>query len=191
MPDGSFQFSRDYSNGSGHATGIGTSEGDLFYFYGRIGAVALETQSDQVVLSVEAAHEGLRLAGYNENSSEENPFEAEVESGHATLNILKLRSQWSHRFYGDWDYTVWTALAWGRAGVDGLDASIAGIGVVSTSMLDSTVWAEFGARLGFKFDEHTSFNAFVDGVFAESDVGQSVHAGLSIRSDLRSRGKST
>ena len=35
MPDGSFQFSRDYSNGSGHATGIGTSEGDLFYWSDR------------------------------------------------------------------------------------------------------------------------------------------------------------
>lgn len=184
MPDASFVFSRDYSNGSGHAIGIGTSKGDLFYLYGRIGTVALETSTDQVVLSVEAAREALMLAGYDENPSAANPFEAEVASGHETLNTLKLRSQWSHRLYGDWDYTVWTALAWGRADVDGLDTSIAGIGHVTTSTPDNTIWGEYGARLGFKFDEHTSFNTFVDGVFAESDIGQSVHAGLSIRSDF-------
>jgi probable HAF family extracellular repeat protein len=184
IPDGSFTFSRDYANGIGRATGIGTSEGDLFYLYGRIGAVALDTQSDQVVLSVEAAHEGLKLAGYNEYPSEANPFEAEIDSGRETLNSLKLRSQWSHKFYGDWDYTVWTALSWGRIDVDGLDTSIAGIGLVSTSPPDNTMWAEYGARLGFKFDEHTSINTFVDGVFAESELGQSVHGGISIRSEF-------
>jgi hypothetical protein len=46
------------------------------------------------------------------------------------------------------------------------------------------VWAEYGARLGFKFNEHTTFNTFVDGVFAESDIGQSVHAGVSVRSEF-------
>jgi probable HAF family extracellular repeat protein len=184
IPDGSFTFSRDYTNGAGRATGLGTSEGGLFYVYGRIGAVALDTQSDQIVLSFEAAHEGLKLTGYNEYQSEANPFEADIASGRQTLNSLKLRSQWSHKFYGDWDYTVWTALSWGSVDVDGLGTSIAGIGFVSPSTPDSTVWAEYGARFGFKFDEHTSFNTFVDGVFAESDVGQSVHAGVSIRSEF-------
>ena len=184
IPNASFAFSRDYINGSRQASGAGTTEGDLFYLYGRIGTVPLDTPSDQVVLSIEAAREGLRLAGYSENRSEANPFEADIDSGHEDLNILKLHSQWSHRLYGNWDYTLWTSLAWGRAGTDGFDTSIAGLGLVSASTPDSTLWGEYGARLGFKFNEHTTFNTFVDGVFAESDVGQSVHAGVSVRSEF-------
>ena len=80
MPTASFSFSRDYTNGAGLATGV-DSEGDLFYLYGRIGAAAFDTQSHQVVLSVEAAHEGLRLAGYKENSFETTPSKRKWNPG--------------------------------------------------------------------------------------------------------------
>jgi hypothetical protein len=184
VPDASFAFSREYTNGPGQANGAGSTEGDLFYFYGRIGTLALDTQSDQVVLSIEAGREGLSLAGYDEKRSEANPFAADIDAGRESLNVLKLRSQWSHRLYGSWDYTLWAAVAWGSADSDGFDAEIAGLGLVSPSAPESPLWGEYGARLGFQVDEHTSFNTFVDGVFAESDIGQSIHAGVSVRSDF-------
>ena len=145
--------------------------------------MALDTQSDQVVLSVEAAHEGLKLAGYNEYPSEANPFEAEIDSGRQTLNSLKYDRSGLINFMALGLYRLDCFIS-GRIDVDGIDTSIAGIGLVSTSPPDSTMWAEYGARLGFKFVEHTSINTFVDGVFSESELGQSVHGGISIRSEF-------
>ena len=94
--------------------GSGATHGDLSYVYGRVGAILVQNAVNQVVISAEGGHEWLDLQAYSEATGPENPFDASVSSGHQAINDVKLRSQWSHAFDDRWDFTAWSAIAWGQ-----------------------------------------------------------------------------
>ena len=181
-PTANFRFSRTYKNGADDISGTGTTSGDLFYGYGRVGAIIVDNSRDQVALSAEVSREWLSLDAYEETASPDNPFDAKVSSGQQALSSVKLRSQWSHTLNSCWDFTAWTSIAWGREDQNGLSAAVAGIGEVDRAQSSDLFWGEYGFRLGYNLDKFTSISVFANGTIANSDIESDVRAGLAVSS---------
>jgi probable HAF family extracellular repeat protein len=179
-PNASLDFSRQYANGAGVATGTGYTSGDLTYLYARAGILVAPTRDDQVALSAEVGRERMSVDGYTEAVAG-NPFEAHVAPGTDTADLAKLRLQWSHRFTSTLDTTLWIAGVRAFNRESGLVAMVPGIGTLTPSALGDFNWAEYGARVGYKLTDATTLDLFVNGVSGSDGVDTRVHGGVGLR----------
>ena len=97
-PNASLSFNRIYANGAGLGIGSGDTSGSLGYAFGRAGLVAHASFSDEWAVSGEFGYEWLHVRGYAEPLSYTNPFDAQISDGSDSLNVGKLRAQWTHGF---------------------------------------------------------------------------------------------
>jgi hypothetical protein len=161
---GSYGFSRSYANGNGTATGSGQANGWQGYGFGRVGAVWNATPDDELSPSVELGTQTLSTRGYSETLSNANPFEAQVSAGTSSMQVAKLRVQWTHSFTADLDATVWGAAAQGFGATDTTSTIVAGIGQLAPAVRRSMGWGEYGARATYHINDALSASAFVNGV---------------------------
>ena len=63
-----------------------------------------------------------------------------------------------------------------------LVASVAGVGTFVPVIDDATVWAEYGARIGYAVTEAVTLDLFFDGVSGEEDkIATRIHGGAGLR----------
>jgi probable HAF family extracellular repeat protein len=180
-PKASLSFSRAYANGAGTARGKADTSGDLSYVYGRAGLLLGENHADQIAVSAELGRERMLVDAYAEQLSAQNPFEAHVDAGTDTMDLAKIRLQWSHAWSSCIDSTLWVAGVRGFNGSSGLNATVPGFGTLEPADLANATWAEFGGRVGFKLTEIATLDAYASGVAGGAGVETRVHFGLGLR----------
>ncbi len=180
-PDLPLTFARSYQNGTGPALGQGTSHGGMNYVYARAGGIVALSDADDLVLTGEIGREYLATSAWTEAASAQNPFNATLEDADATLVLGKLRAQWTHRFGARLDATLLVAGVRALATFGTFDAAVAGLGPVTARLPGDALWAEYGARIGWRFDLAT-VEVFAGGVSGGSaTAGTGVHGGVGVR----------
>lgn len=145
------------------------------YVFGRAGPVFNATPADEVALTGEVGWQRLSTDGYLEALSNANPFNATVSSGADTMNVVKVRGQWTHALTQALDATIWADYAHGFNYRTDLVATVEGIGALSPtpSALD---WAEYGLRIGYHATDRLTVEGFLNGV-SGSNLDIRVHFG--------------
>lgn len=181
-PDASLTLERTYANGAGTATGVGHPGADTTYLYGRAGLLHAFNRDDQVAVSAEVGRARMEVGAYSETLSATNPFEAHVAEGTDTMDLVKLKAQWSHRFTSAIDATIWIA------GVRDLNrsstqvASVPGFGTLAiVNDGDGSTWAEYGVRVGYRLTDNVIIDAFANGVSGAGAIDTHVHSGAALR----------
>ncbi len=181
-PQADMEFSRTYTNGAGTATGIGSTEGDISYLYGRAGVIFAPGRGEQLALSAELGRERLEVDAYSEELTATNPFEAHVSAGTDSMDLVKARAQWSMVLGHGFDATLWGAGVYGFNRDTDFTASVPGIGTLSPVEDEQTSWAECGARVGYALTAATTLDVFVNGVSGQKDeIDTRVHGGGGLR----------
>jgi probable HAF family extracellular repeat protein len=178
-PQGTFSFLRDYDNGAGKAHGKFDVNGDLSYLFTRIGAVAVRGL-DQIGLSGEIGWERLATCRFNELASIANPFEAHGESATDESAVGKLHVHATHTLSSKVDVTVWGTAAMVLQNSSDFSAVVSGFGTVYPNNIEKPVWLEYGARVGYKFQDNAIVDFMVNGASGES-AGSQIHAGIQLR----------
>jgi hypothetical protein len=163
------------------ASGTADTSGDLSYLYARAGLLFAENHADQIAVSAEFGRERMLVDAYAEQLSAQNPFEAHVDAGTDTMDLAKIRLQWSHAWNSCIDSTLWAAGVRGFNGSSGLTATVPGFGTLEPADLANATWAEFGGRVGFKLTEIATLDAYASGVAGGAGVETRVHFGLGLR----------
>ena len=180
-PDSKLRFTRNYSNGSGIASGVGSTEGNISYHYGR-GGIAIDlNRANQFVLSGEVGRERLHIGGYLEPLTRANPFEAWVAGGTDAFDVAKLKAQYTAQLTDRLDATLWLAAARSFNETSGLSATVSGTGTFAPTLGSAPTWAEFGARLGTRLTDSATFDVFSGGVSGRDGIGTQIHSGVGIR----------
>ena len=161
---GSYGFNRSYINGSGTATGTGHAHGAQEYGFVRLGVVWNATDDDEIAPSGEIGYQSLSTDAYDETLSGSNPFQAQVSGGVASMEVAKLRAQWTHKLTPTLDATLWGAVAQGFGATDNTTATVAGVGLLAPGVRRPLGWGEYGARATYRINDALSASAFVDGV---------------------------
>lgn len=180
-PESDMEFERTYANGAGTAVGVGSTEGDISYLYGRAGVLLALGRGEQLALSAELGRERLKVDAYSEALTATNPFEAHVAAGTDRMDLIKARAQWSAVLGQGFDATLWAAGVYGFNRDSELSASVPGLGALEPVADDHTAWAEYGARVGYAVTEQVTFDVFVNGVSGDGDIGTRVHGGAGLR----------
>jgi probable HAF family extracellular repeat protein len=180
-PDALLSFSRSYMNGAGTATGIGNAHADLSYYFAQAGILLARSQWDQLALGAEYGRERMAVAAYAEPLSSANPFEAHVAPGTDSIDLAKLRLQWSHRFTPRLDGTAWVAGVRGFNRSSELSATVPGIGILMPTDLGPLTWAEYGARIGYRVTDAVTFDVLANGVSGRGGIDTRTHVGAGLR----------
>lgn len=179
-PEADLEFERTYMNGAGTATGVGSTHGDVSYYYARAGLVLDLGKREQVALSAEIGRERLGVDAYSESLTG-NPFNAVVAPGTDEMDLAKARLAWSFALAPRVDATLWAAGVYGFNRDSDLVTSVAGVGTFVPAPNDATAWAEYGARVGYAVTEAVTFDVFVNGVSGDDDIDTRVHGGGGLR----------
>ncbi len=180
-PHASLTMSRTYANGAGTATGVGNTNGKISYVYGRAGMAVNLNKANQVAVSAEYGRESMRINGYDEALSVANPFGAHVAGGTDTFDMARLKAQYTLGVARHIDTTLWIAGVKSFNQSSGLSAFVDGFGTLTPSSLTNTIWAEFGARVGYKLTDDMTFDVFSGGIAGRDGVGVQVHSGVGLR----------
>ena len=180
-PEASLEFDRTYMNGSGTATGVGNTHGDLSYYFGRAGVALNLAPREQIIVSGEIGRERLSVDGYSE-TLEGNPFDATVAPGTDSMDIAKARLAYSFGITRAFDATLWGAAVYGFDNQSDLIANVDGVGSFTAVTDQNLVWAEYGARVGYALTTAMTFDVFAEGVSGEkNEIGTRVHGGAGLR----------
>lgn len=168
-------FKRTYANGGGTATGVGSTSGRSYSFFGRAGMVSTLGENDQLVLTAELGERWLSTDAYAEDTTG-NPFPAYVQSGTDRQTVAKLSAALTHRFTPKLDATLRAAVGDVVEGTSGLRVSVAGFGNAK-STIDRKPWVEGGVRVGWKVSDTLALNAYGTGISGET-VKTPGHVGI-------------
>jgi hypothetical protein len=180
-PDASLEFDRIYANGSGTATGVGNTHGELSYIFGRAGVALDLAPREQLIVSGEFGREQLQVDGYSEDLTG-NPFNATVAPGTDRMDIAKARVAYSFGITRAFDATLWGAAVYGFNNESDLTADVAGVGTFTAVADNNVVWAEYGARVGYAINNGMIFDVFAEGVSGpKNEIDTRVHGGADLR----------
>jgi hypothetical protein len=179
-PSASFEFSRTYANGAGVATGRASTGGSMSFVYGRAGVAATTLGADQLTIFAEFGRERLETDAYGETLSSENPFEASVSSAIDEIDIARVGGRYTRSLSKQVDTTIWIAAAALTQRSNTLNASIPGFGRLEPTIQDDLSWAEYGARVGWRFHDDLTLDGFVAGMSGD-DIGAALHSGAMLR----------
>ena len=173
-------YTRYYANGL--TTGVGNASAidrDLSLF-ARAGWIDRLSSVDEAAVYGDLGRNWMQTGGSTEMTSALNPFPAAASNGLDTLNVARLGGQFTHLFNGDIEANVSAAVAYGFGAGAGAAVSVSDFGPIAPSALPSTTWMEYGARLGYRFNDRLVIDAFVVGT-AFGEVGTAVHGGIGLR----------
>jgi hypothetical protein len=109
-----------------------------------------------------------------------NPYPATVANGLDTLNVARLGAQYTRLFNDNIEVNVSGAAAYGFGAGSGAPVNVYGFGPIAAGALPNTAWGEYGARIGYRFNDTLVVDAFVIGT-AFGEVGTTVHGGIGLR----------
>jgi probable HAF family extracellular repeat protein len=181
-PNAELEFDRQYTNGAGSASATGYTSGNLSYLFARAGAFWDLSYGKQFLLTGEIGRETNDVSGYEETSSNVNPFNAVAASTRDAIDIAKLRAAYSFQISGRLDATVWAAGAYGFNQDVTIATNVVDVGLFSAKNDDDVGWAEYGARIGYALNDAITLDLFANGVSgASNEVDTRVHGGAGLR----------
>ena len=173
-------YTRYYPNGL--TTGVGNASAidrDLSLF-ARAGWIDRFSPVDEAAVYGDLSRNWMQTGGYTEMTSALNPFPSTVANGLDTLNVARVGGQITHLFSGNIEANLSAAAAYGFGAGAGAATSVYDFGSIAPNTLPNTAWMEWGARLGYRFNDRLVIDAFVVGT-AFGEVGTTVHGGVGLR----------
>lgn len=180
-PNAGLGLTRHYDNGAGVAVGTANTRAQVSYIFGRAGVAWDVTRSSQIVVSGELGRERIHFSNYGETASSSNPFEAYASASSDTIDVAKLKLQYSFALSRSLDSTIWGSIARGFNVESGLQALVTGIGTVTPDGPGNVTWGEYGIRLGYKLTNATTFDVSTTGISGDEGIGTRVHTGAGLR----------
>jgi hypothetical protein len=173
-------YSRTYANGL--TTGVGNAKAidRNLALFARAGWIARLTPVDEAAVYGDLGRNWMQTGGYTEMTSALNPFPATVSNGLDTLNVARLGGQYTHLLSGNIEANVSAAVAYSFGAGAGAATSVYDFGPIAPNALPNTTWMEYGARLGYRWNDRLVIDAFVVGT-AFGEVGATVHGGIGLR----------
>jgi hypothetical protein len=179
-PYESVHGSRVYPNGLTTASGSWTSvDRDLSLFV-RAGWLARLTPIDEAAAYADLGRNWLQTGGYTETTTATNAFPLSAAPELQALNIARLGAQYTHLFAGNIEANVSGAVAHGFGGGTGGTVNVTDFGLFTASALPTTTWFEYGARVGYRFNDQMVLDAFVLGALG-GEVHATAHGGIALR----------
>jgi hypothetical protein len=127
--------------------------------------------TDQVMMTGEIDRDWSFIGAYAELPSATNPFEAQVPAGTDTMNVLKARMNWLHRFGSQIGVSLWAAAAQNFDVAVRLKAAVPASGDLMPIRLSNNTWAEYGGRADLKFSSRIDADFLVGGVSGLGRIG--------------------
>lgn len=174
-------FSRHYDNGK-TANYAATASGDglLGGAYVRGGALWAPNADNDVVFSATLKQGALGIGGMVEDDPNGSPNFFSANYSHTGLSFTTIKGgvDWTTRLAAQW--TLAASLGVGTAFANGgASANVFGVGTV-TGAAPSTLFAEYGLRLGWTPTAHSRIDGFVagsagTGIGAHTQIGAAYH----------------
>ncbi len=173
-------YSRSYADGFTTSVGNASAINRNLSLFARAGWIARLTPVDEAAISGDLSRNWMQTGGYTEATSALNPFPATVSNGLDLLNVARIGAQITHLFNGNIEANVSGAVAYGFGAGAGSAVNVYDFGPIAPNALPNTTWAEWGARLGYRYSDRLVIDAFVVGT-AFGEVGTTVHGGIGLR----------
>ncbi len=180
-PYANVSYARPYGSAAGGGLGVGDTLSRSAAFYGRAGYIWRLSPIDEAAAYSDLTRSWQSDGGYLEGATAGNPFGALVLPSLDTMNIWKVGAQYTHLFGGHIEANVGAGYAVAFGANYSSSAAIAGYGAATGAAATSFNWAEWGARLGYRFSKNVIADAFVLGTFGAEPAGNQLHGGLALR----------
>ena len=171
---------RTYANGLTNGYGYSTATDRDVSLFGRAGWVDRLTPIDEAAAYVDLGRSWMATGGSSEATTAINPFPATVPPGLAALNVARLGAQYTHLFGGNIETNVSVAVAYGFGASSGAPFSVSDFGSIAPGAIGNSAWFEYGARVGYRFNDRLVVDAFLIGT-AGGEAGNFVHGGVGVR----------
>jgi hypothetical protein len=171
-------FTRSYVDSLGPHTVAGTGTGGIGGVYGKAGVLWAPDASNEVLLSATLRGSSLGVGNYSEPVSLGNLFAADLGGSNTLYTTAKVNVDWTAALASDVDLTASAGLGTTFAN-SGTTANIMG-GGPATGGARSTVFAEYGLRLGWKPTATATIDGFVHGTTG-TGIGTHVQLGAAAR----------
>jgi Autochaperone Domain Type 1 len=173
-------YSRYYPVGFAAGQGNASAIDREVAVFGRAGWVDRFSEVDEAAVYGDLGRNWMQTGGYTEMTSAVNPYPATVANGLDTLNVARLGAQYTRLFNDNIEVNVSGAVAYGFGAGSGAPVNVYGFGPIASGALPNTAWGEYGARIGYRFNDSLVVDAFVIGT-AFGEVGTTVHGGIGLR----------
>lgn len=172
-------FTRNYADGTVEGfDATGTGDALLGGGYVRAGVVWLPDSSNEVLFSAGLSHSALGIGNYVEADDQTFPnFFAADLSGATSYTTVKAGVDWTTQLTPEVDVTASGHI--GAAFGSGANADVFGVGPV-TGAAQSTVFAQYGLRLGWTLSEGSTLDGFVQGTTG-TGIGTHAQVGAAYR----------
>ncbi len=178
----SMGFSRHYDNGIGADPILAKGSGDAQFgaIYAKGGVLWQPDANNQILFSASLKETALGFSKYGEsdgNGASPNLFSADFAGNSSYLTTVKAGADWTTNLQPDLDLTA--SLAVGATLNSGATAKVFGVGTV-TGDAQSTLFTEYGVRLGWTPTANTRIDGFVGGttgtgIGTHAQVGAGAH----------------
>ena len=169
---------RNYGAGIGTALGRSTTSVTSGSVFGRVGWLWRLSPRDEVAAAFELSQGWQRFGGFAEGGAglPSNPIPLSPGAGVDRMGVVKLGGQWTHLLTErvETQFNLGIARSFGsRSGLNGT--------LGTRNLLGEHVWAEYGARLGYRIQQNFIIDVFADGTLGGRPIGNTVHGGVAAR----------
>ncbi|MEO6012174.1 MAG: hypothetical protein ABIQ30_01130 [Devosia sp.] len=176
-------FTRTYNYSQGGtaktATATGTGTGSTAGIYGKAGMLWAVDESNEVLVSATLKQSMLGIATYAETfSAANNPFPANLAGSQTMFTTARAGADWTAHLTADVDLTASVGL--GATFAKGGTTAVVFGGGSATGAAQSTVFADYGVRLGWKPSPNFGVDGFLRGTTG-TGIGTHLQAGAGAR----------
>ena len=174
-------YSREYANGSGVATGEGSTYSTNYAAYARVGWVNRITRRDEIAASVSLTRQWQRVDAYAEAGGNDNPFNANLSRGTDTMSVANFGVQATHMFNRRIEGNLNVGVSRSFNARSAVKANVAGAGAVVSSERPDMTWYEVGGRIGIRLFRGATLDLFINSTLGPDPIGSSAHGGGGVR----------
>ena len=174
------KYSRNYLSSAGVDLGIATAVNRALSLFARVGWLARLGPTDEAAVYGDLSRNWMVTGGYSEATTAINPYPATVAPGLDTLNVARIGAQYTRLFNDNIEANVSAGIAYGFGAGSGSVVNVYDFGPIAPNALPNTTWFEYGARVGYRFNDSLVVDAFVIGT-AGGEVGATAHGGIALR----------
>ena len=173
------RYTRAYAVNGVDETGSGVAQEQEGSAFGRLGVVARVTPRDEL-----AAYGDLIRSWQHDNPYAEAAsgalYPATFQATRDALTTIKATTQYTHLLTSEIELNGNIGLAHGFGGmaINGVTDSLGPLAGVKGGQVN---WVEFGGRIGYRYSQQITLDAFVLGVAGPAPAGHELHGGLALR----------
>lgn len=156
-----FSFDRTYTDSTGAHAVTGTGDGGIGGIYVKGGVIWSPDSSNEVLFSTSLKESSLGITDYSEPFSPANFFAADLSGTTTNFTTAKAGADWTLHLTPEVDLTASAALGTTFAN-GGTSADIFG-GGATAGTAQSTVFAEYGLRVGWMPAANATIDGFIQG----------------------------